>query len=192
MLTVITLLNCCSCQSLPRLTAEGYPCARHSRAIELRYAPGSLIKCWRQDAEAYYSIPGISVDLCSQMCSFTIVAGVVYVVVLPGSRPNNRRAAWASLNCSELISPGRCSRFRHSLSEGRDYSSTYGSSYVMHRCAKNSSEMSVCFFTTFTPIQYFLYLLSSIYQVPSNNDECSKSADVNQSDCPAYQLKPEN
>lgn len=83
-----------------------------------------------------------------------------------GSRPNNRRAAWASLNCSELISPGRCSRFRHSLSEGRDYSSTYGSSYVMHRCAKNSSVMSVCFFTTFTPIQYFLYLLSSIYPGP--------------------------
>lgn len=158
----ITLLNHCLCQSLCRLIAEGYPCAWHCRGNErtLRHFPWSLM-CWRQDAEAYYSIPGISVDLCSQMCSLAIIAGVIYVAVIPQvPRPNNRRAASASLNCSELINPGRCSRFRHLLSEGRDYGSTYGSSYViLYRCcAKNSSEMSVCFLITFTCVHYSLTL----------------------------------
>lgn len=106
--------------------------------------------CWRQDAEACYSTPGLSVDLWPQMCSPVTVAGVISAALIPQvPMLHNRRPASARLNCSELLSPGCCSRFRHLLSEGRDYGSTYGYSYIiLHRCcynAKNSSEMTISF-----------------------------------------------
>lgn len=108
-----------------------------------------LSSFWHQDVEPHYSILGISVDPRSQMCSLALIAWVIpAAVILQVPTPHNRSCS-ASLNRSELISPGCCSRFRHLLSEGRDYGSTYGHSYIiLCRCvstAKNSSEMLVCF-----------------------------------------------
>lgn len=118
-------------------TEEGYPCAWLCRGNErtLRHFLRSLAVCWRQDEEAYYLIPGLSADLWSQMCSPAILAGVISAALIPQvPTARNRRAASASLNWIDLINPGRCSRFRHLLSEGGDYGSTYGYSYIMLCC----------------------------------------------------------
>lgn len=132
----ITVLNHCLCHCAEPThvlyyshsqTAEEYPCVWHCRGNEktLRHLLWSLVMSGRQNEEAYYSIPGLSVDIWSQMCSQAIAAGVISVALIPHvPTPHDRQPASASLNCSELISPGHCSTFRHLLSEGGDYGST--------------------------------------------------------------------
>lgn len=154
-----------------------------------------LSSFWRQNVEPHYSILGISVDPPSQMCSLALIAWVIpAAVILQVPTPHNR-SCLASLNHSELISPGCCSRFRHLLSEGRDYGSTYGHSYItLCRCvstAKNSSEMSVCFlslihFTSAYSMIFFTldWHFRTVRISTCFNHDDWKSADVTQTDSP--------
>lgn len=91
---------------------------------------------------------GLSVDIWSQMCSLAVVSGVISVaLILQIPTPHHRQPASDSLNCNELISRGRCSRFRHLLSEGGDYGSTYGYSYIIlyGGCSNAKATSQNCF-----------------------------------------------
>lgn len=65
-------------------------------------------------------------------CAVT-VAGVISAMALITQvlTPHPRPAAFANLNCNELINPGCYSRFRHLLSDGGDYSSSYSYSCII-------------------------------------------------------------
>lgn len=133
-----------------------------------------LTSGWR----GYYSICGLSVDAWSQMCSLYHCSwrDSCYGFNRAGS-PHPGPAALAKLNCNELINPGYCSRFRHLLSEGGDYSSTYGYSYIILYgcCCRNvttSSKMTSTLHVTFLLIAYYMFaILFLIHMIkPSMQD----------------------
>lgn len=155
-----------------------------------------LSSFWRQDVEPHYSILGISVDPRSQMCSLGFIAWVIpAAVILQVPTPHNRSCS-ASLNRSELISPGCCSRFRHLLSEGQDYGSTYSHSYIIlcrFYCKEQLRNVGLLFITRafYICLQCdFLHTelaLSNVWIVCIStcfNHDDWKSADVTQTDSP--------
>lgn len=73
-----------------------------------------------------------SLLMAGHRCAVT-VAGVISAMALITQvlTPHPRPAAFANLNCNELINPGCYSRFRHLLSDGGDYSSSYSYSCII-------------------------------------------------------------
>ena len=93
-------------------TAEGYPCARHCRGNERtqRHFLWSLVLCWRNDKEGYYSIPSLFNDLGSQMCSPATVGGVICVGFNPTGSHATRQTGcfghselWWTFNSRPLL-----------------------------------------------------------------------------------------